>query len=143
MLVREIMSRDVAMTHPDMAVTEVARIMRDADIGFLPVCDGNRLVGTVTDRDLVIRCLAEGGDMTGVTVRQAMTDTIVFCLEDAEHKEAAQLMGKAQIRRLPVLDRENRLVGIVSLGDIADETDDDLVAGQTLQDIAEKGRVTA
>ncbi|WP_439817315.1 CBS domain-containing protein [Zavarzinia sp. CC-PAN008] len=138
MLVREFMSRDVLMARPDMPIVEAARIMRDADVGFLPVCDDNRLVGTVTDRDIVVRCLAVVEDTAAACVRDAMTADIVFCLEDEEHHVAATLMGRMQVRRLPVLDRQHRLVGIVSLGDIADGTNDDVVAGQALQDIAEK-----
>jgi CBS domain-containing protein len=118
MQIREIMSRDVHLVHPGDPIREAARQMRDHDIGSLPVADGDRLVGYLTDRDIVIRAIADGGG-ADATVREAMSDRILYCFEDEPVESVAENMARNQIRRLPVLTREKRLCGIVALGDIA------------------------
>lgn len=110
--------------------------MRDVDTGFLPVGQDDRLVGTLTDRDITIRAVAEGHDPKVVRVREAMSENLVYCMEDQDSSEAAELMAENDIRRLPVLNSDKRLVGIVSLGDLAARTNDDDVVGQTVQDIS-------
>jgi CBS domain-containing protein len=115
--------------------------MRDMDIGPLPVCgDNDRLVGMLTDRDITVRAVAEGQDPRTAKVRDAMTPDIVYCFEDQDVSEAAQLMKDQQIRRLVVLNRDKRLVGIVSLGDLAVETGDERLAGNTLEAVSEPVR---
>src|SRR5947209_1379155 len=131
MLVREVMTRDVAVVHPDTPVQEAADRMKDLDVGLLPVCDGDRLVGMVTDRDLTVRSTAEGLDPWTACVRDALTPGVVYCFEDQDAAEAARVMKERQVRRLPVLDRDKRLVGIVSLGDLAVETGDRQLAGDS------------
>jgi CBS domain-containing protein len=103
----------------------------------LPVCDRDRLVGMLTDRDIAVRAVAEGYDPWTDHVKDAMTPDIVYCFEDQDVKEAAQLMKEKQIRRLVVLNRDKRLVGIVSLGDLAVDTGDEKLAGETLEQISE------
>ena len=118
MLVRDIMTRDVQLLAPHQTMRDAARRMRDDNIGSLPVADGDRLVGYVTDRDLVVRGLAEG--FTGDTqIHDVMTDQVLYCFEDEDVEEVAVNMADNQVRRLPVLSREKRLVGIVALGDLA------------------------
>ena len=138
MKVRDVMTRDVELVTPDTSLQDAARKMRDTDTGFLPVGENDRLVGTLTDRDITIRSTAEGQDPKSAKVRDAMTDELVFVLEESEATEAADLMARRQIRRLPVLDQDKRLVGVVSLGDLATRTPDDDVVGQTVQDISEQ-----
>jgi CBS domain-containing protein len=122
MLVCDIMSRDVRTVAPDAALQWAAQTMLSAGIGALPVCDGDRLLGVITDRDIAIRAVAHGLPGTA-PVSQAMTLDALFAYEDEEVEAALQRMKAQQVRRLVVLDRRRRLVGIVSLGDIAVEPD--------------------
>lgn len=140
MQIRDIMTRQVELVTPDTSLTEAARMMRDADIGFLPVGEGDRLVGTLTDRDIAVRAVAEGKDPNNARVRDAMSPHIAYAFEDQDTNEAAQLMSEKQIRRLPILNRDKRLVGVVAIGDLATKTGDDDVVGQTVQDVSEPGR---
>ena len=118
MLVRDIMTRDVQLLTLYDTMQEAARRMRDDNIGSLPVAEGDRLVGYVTDRDLVVRGLAEG--FSGDThVQDVMTDQVLYCFEDEDVEEVAVNMADNQVRRLPVISRDKRLVGIVALGDMA------------------------
>jgi len=119
MHLREVMSKEVEIIHPDASVKEAAVRMRGLNIGGLPVCDGDRLVGFVTDRDITVRTTAEGRDPAKTKVSDAMTPEVVYCFEDQDVEEAARLMESKQLRRLPILSRAKRLVGIVSLGDLA------------------------
>ena len=118
MLVREIMTADVQLLSPDESIQSAACRMRDKEIGSLPVSSGDRLVGYITDRDIVVRGLAAGKKLSA-PVHEVMTDRILYCFEDEEVESVAASMAHNQVRRLPVLTREKRLCGIVSLGDIA------------------------
>jgi CBS domain-containing protein len=138
MKIRDVMTRDVELVNPDTSLQEAARKMRETDTGFLPVGEHDRLVGTLTDRDITIRAVAEGQDPKSAKVRDAMSDELVYVFEDAEAVEAADLMAQRQIRRLPVLNEDKRLVGVVSLGDLATRTSDDDVVGQTVQDVSKQ-----
>jgi CBS domain-containing protein len=124
MLLRDVMTPHVEVIHPDATLTEAARKMKALDVGPVPICDGDRLQGMITDRDITIRATAEGRDPNTTRVREVMTPDIVYCFEDQDVREAAQIMEERQIRRLVVLNREKRLVGIVSLGDLATQTDE-------------------
>jgi CBS domain-containing protein len=136
MKIRDIMTTGVELVHPDTTLRDAAQKMRDADTGFLPVGEDDRLVGTLTDRDITIRAVAEGHDPKVTRVREAMGGDLVYCFEDQDSSEAAELMAENDIRRLPVLNSDKRLVGIVSLGDLAAKTGDDDIVGQTVQDIS-------
>jgi CBS domain-containing protein len=112
--------------------------MKELDVGMLPVCgDNDRLVGTLTDRDITIRAVAEGLDPRTALVRDVMTPSVVYCFEDEDVEEAARLMKDNQVRRLVVLNRDKRLVGIVSLGDLAVDTGDEHLAGSALEAVSE------
>jgi CBS domain-containing protein len=137
MRVSEVMTRGAECTHPDATVREAAVRMQSLDVGSLPVCENDRLVGMVTDRDVTVRTTAAGADPNDARVRDAMTPGVHFCFDDQDVAEAAQLMKDNQVRRLPVLDRNKRMVGIVSLGDLAVETQDDQLAGNTLEAVSE------
>jgi CBS domain-containing protein len=120
MKVKEIMTREVEVVHTEDPVKEAAQKMRVRDIGFLPVFDGDQLVGALTDRDIILRSTADGLDPSRQIGRELVTAPIVYCFEDQDVEEAAKLMEEHQIRRLAVMGREgNRLVGVVSLGDVA------------------------
>jgi CBS domain-containing protein len=122
--VSEFMTRDVKMVHPQDPIREAARQMRDLDVGSLPVTDGDRLVGFVTDRDIVVRGLADscGPDSP---IKDVMSEKLLYCFEDDSVESVAKNMGRNQVRRLPVLTREKRLCGIVALGDIANKGADE------------------
>ena len=133
MQVKDVMTRGAECISPDTTVREAARKMRDLDVGSLPICDGDRLNGMLTDRDIAIRGVAEGLDPQATKAREVMTAGIDYCFEEDNVDEAARHMQAKQIRRLAVLNRNKRLVGIVSLGDLAVETGDEHLAAETLQ----------
>ncbi|MCC6179142.1 MAG: CBS domain-containing protein [Chloroflexi bacterium] len=136
-LVRDVMTRDVEIASSSTPIAEVARKMRDLGVGSLPICDSGRLLGMVTDRDLSVRAMAEGRDPVSTTARDVMSPDAVWVFEDQPAAVAANVMRQRQIRRLPVLDRGERLVGIVALGDLATELPDDRLKGATLEAISE------
>jgi len=119
MLIREVMTRDVDLVSPDTTLSSVARRMRDRDIGALPVGDDDKLVGMVTDRDIVLNAVASDLDPAKTTARDVMSTRVLYCFDDQQAEEVLKNMGDVQVRRLPVVDRNKRLVGIVSLGDLA------------------------
>jgi CBS domain-containing protein len=111
--------------------------MKNLDVGPLPVCENDRIVGIITDRDITVRGVCEGCDPKITMVRYVMTPGVVYCFEDQDIQEAAELMREKRIRRLAVLNRNKRLVGIVSLGDLALETGDEHLAWETLEKVSE------
>ena len=119
MRIAEIMTQDPEVVTSDSILTDAALKMRELDVGMLPIGKDDRLVGMLTDRDITIRATAEGRDPTKTQVHEVMTQEVVYCFEDQDVLEAAKLMQEKQIRRLPILNQEKRLVGIVSLGDVA------------------------
>jgi CBS domain-containing protein len=139
MQVKEVMSPGVECISPGESLREAAQKMRKLDVGPLPVCENDRLIGILTDRDIVVRAVADGSDPHATTVRDTMTPQIVYCFEDQEVAEVARLMEQKQIRRLVVLNRSKRLVGIISLGDLAVATGDEHCAARTLESISEPG----
>jgi CBS domain-containing protein len=142
MKLKDIMTETVEVVAPDTSLYEAARRMRDLDVGALPVCDGDRLVGMLTDRDLTVRAVAEGRDPKSEPVRKSMTPEIAYCFEDQTAAEAEEIMAEKQIRRLPVLNRDKRLVGIVSLGDLATRTHEARAVGKTLEKVSEPAAET-
>jgi CBS domain-containing protein len=136
MQVSEILTREVETIRPETSAREAAQRMRSMDVGALPVCDGRRLLGMVTDRDLTLRILAEGRDPNATPVQDAMTPDVCYAFEDDDVQRAAQIMKDNQIRRLPVVDRDKHLVGILAIGDIATHATDQL-SGDTLEKISE------
>ncbi len=134
--IRDIMSRDVELVAPDETVQNAARKMRLRDVGFLPICDGSRLVGTLSDRDITVRAVAEGLDPKTTAVRDLATERVVWCFEDEEVNKAARKMQTEQVRRVMIIDRKNKqLVGVVSLGDLA-VNGTQAVSGEVLQTVS-------
>ena len=136
-MVRDVMTRGVETAAPDTTIAEVARRMRDLDVGSLPVTDGNRLLGIVTDRDLSVRATAAAKDPNSTRVREVMSPELAWIFDDEPADAAARVMRERQIRRLPVLDRSDRLVGVVALGDLATDLGDDKLKGATLEEISQ------
>lgn len=135
MQVKEMMTDTVALIGPSALLVEAARRMREEGVGVLPVGEGDRLIGMITDRDIMARAIAEGMDPTATTVKSVMSDKVLYCYEDQTGEEVAENMAKNQIHRLPVLDRDKRLVGIISLSDIS--------AGTTSATSAETAKETS
>ena len=134
MLVSDAMTAQVVTAKPTDTIKRVATIMKEVDTGVAPVIDDGKVVGMITDRDIVLRVVAEGGDLNG-PVSAVMTDDVQTCREDDNLADAAAIMGSHQLRRLPVLNDAGRLVGILSLGDIAQDYGAKKV-GQTLEEIS-------
>ena len=137
MKVSEAMTRDVRVASPDQTIQDAARLMAEVDTGVLPVGENDRLVGMITDRDIAVRGVAEGkGPQT--TIREVMTEHVHYCFEDEDTAQVAQKMADSQVRRLPVLNQDKRLVGILSLGDLA-VMQGGRPAGEALAGISEPG----
>jgi CBS domain-containing protein len=136
MLIREIMTEQVEFVRPDESLQEAALKMRDFGVGPLPVCENEGVVGMLTDRDITIRAVAEGRDPESTKVRDVMSGELICCFEDQEVEVAERLMTSQQIRRVVVLNRDKRLVGIVSLGDLAVEARSPVRAGEILQGVS-------
>ena len=137
MKVSEVMTRDVRLIEPNQTIRDAARLMAEMDAGIMPVREGDRLVGMITDRDIAIRAVAQGkGPQTAV--REVMTDEVKYCFEDDDSDAVERNMSDIQVRRLPVLNRDKRLVGIVSLGDLA-TTDKSANVGSAMAGISQPG----
>ena len=132
---KDLMSGDVKVISPDMSIRDAARQMRDGDFGMLPVGENDRMIGTISDRDIAIRAVAEGKD-SATKVRDVMSEGIAWAFEDDSVEEAAKIMSTRQVRRLPVVDRDKRLVGIVALGDFAVESSEIRPAAEALSEIS-------
>ena len=137
MKVSEVMTRNVQTVRPDQPVQEAAGFMLSADAGSIPVTEGDRLIGMITDRDIAVRGVAKGNG-PDTPVRDLMSSDCICAREDDDVEDAASKMSEAQVRRLPVIDRNEQLCGIVSLGDLSRETDD-ATAGQALEGVSQPG----
>ena len=137
MQLREVMTPHIEEITPQANLQEAAQKMKSLDVGSLPVCENDRLIGMLTDRDIAVRAVAEGCDPKQTCVRDAMTAGAIFCYEDDDIREAARIMEDKQIRRLPVFNRQGRAVGMVSLGDIATRIGDDHLSGDVLQQVSQ------
>ena len=135
MHVKDIMSSDFHIASPQTTVRQAAELMRDGDFGYLPVGDSEKLKGAVTDRDIVIRAIASGHDPE-TPLSDIMSESIVYCFEDDDIREAGDLMKREQIRRLAVLNDAKRLVGVITLGDIA-RADEQRLAGEIELQVAQ------
>jgi CBS domain-containing protein len=132
------MSPNVEVANPDDTIQSAAMKMTEIDAGILPVGENDRLVGMVTDRDIAVRAVAQGRDPKSTKVREVMSGEVKYCFDDEDVTEVAKNMADLQVRRLPVLNREKRLVGIISVGDLAAD-DEPSKAGDALQGIAQPG----
>lgn len=136
MLLRDLMTATIEDIPADATLMQAAQKMKALDIGAIPVREYDRLVGMITDRDITVRAVAQGRDPTTVPVREAMSRDLCFCYEDQSVESVATLMEERQIRRLPVFDRNQRAIGIVSLGDLAVRNGDDRLSGKVLERVS-------
>ena len=138
MQVKDVMTSGVECISPDTTLREAAQKMKEFDVGLLPICGENdRLAGMITDRDITVRAVADGLDPSMAQAHDVMTPKVIYCYEDQEVSDAAHMMEQNQIRRLVVLNRDKRLTGILSLGDLAVDTGDEELAGHTLEAVSE------
>jgi CBS domain-containing protein len=135
--VRDVMTANPECVSEKDSIRDVARIMRDEDTGIVPVVDGKKIIGLITDRDIVVRGLAEGKDLGNARVNDFMTKQVRSVREDDSVNDALQLMTGAEIRRVPVVNRNDEIVGIVSLGDIASDSKQPGKVGKAVEDISE------
>jgi CBS domain-containing protein len=134
---RDVMTPDPATVSAKDSIREAARIMASEDTGVVPVVDGRKVVGLVTDRDIVVRCVAEGKDTASAKVNECMTKSVRSVKEDTPVNEVLTMMSNAQIRRVPVVNNRDELVGIVSIADISTETKQDGRVGKTIEQISQ------
>lgn len=132
---RDLMSRNVNVINPDTTIEEAAKKMRDGGFGMMPVGEDDRMIGTISDRDIAIRAVAEGKDPL-TKVREVMSEGVTWVYEDDSVEDAAMIMSERQVRRLPVVNRDKRLVGIVALGDFAVESSEIRPAAEALSGIS-------
>ena len=142
MRVQELLKGNVITVRADAGIQEVARKMADEDIGFLPVVDASgKAIGTITDRDIVVRLIAKGGDLKNAKIEQAMTKDVVSIRPDEEVQKAAELMKQRKISRVLVCDQQGKAVGVVSLGDLA-ERHEETDVGRTVKELKEGASLT-
>ena len=137
MKISEVMTASVETCSPEDTLQAVAERMASLDVGAIPICESERIIGMITDRDIVVRAVAKGEDISTCKAGDVMSPDIVFCSPDDSVSEAAQLMAARQIRRLVVIDDQKKLCGIVALGDLAIENQDDKLTGRVLGHISE------
>jgi CBS domain-containing protein len=135
MQAKELMTGKVQCVAPDTKIPDAAKQMKALDVGFLPVCENDRLVGALTDRDIVLRLIADGKDVKKCKARDAMTDDVFWCYEDLTADEVANYMAEKEVRRVLILNRDKRLVGVISIGDLA-KRGEEQITGETIKDIA-------
>jgi CBS domain-containing protein len=135
--VKDFMTPDPKTVSEKDSIREAARIMAKEDTGVVPVVDGKKVIGMITDRDIVVRLVAEGKDPSTAKVTEAMSKNVKAVKEDTPVNEALQLMSKEQIRRLPVVNNKNELIGILSIGDIAKDGRENGTIGKTVEKISE------
>ena len=137
MQLKDFINYRVEMVGTTDSLQQAAEKMRNLDVGSMPVCDGKQLVGVVTDRDITIRATADGKDPTKTQVKEIMTHDVVCCFHDTEVEEAARIMQENQIRRIFVINEDQELVGVTSLGELATVTGDLMMAGETVKRVSE------
>ena len=138
MYVKEVMSSSPIYISPTTTLKDAAIKMRDYDFGFIPVGENDRLIGIVTDRDITIRSVADGLDPNTTCVKDTLSDKVLYCWEDDDIEKAAESMEKQQVHRLIVLDNNKRMIGVISLGDLARKTHDEELCGEVVEGISEK-----
>lgn len=137
MKVSEVLTRNIKYVSRGTSLEEAAKLMKDHDCGSIPVADGDKLVGMVTDRDIVIRCLADGKNPLTVSAEECMSSGVLYCYDDQDVEEVLANMGQQAVRRLPVVDRNKNLVGIVSFGDLSAACKDKARCGEAMEQIRE------
>jgi CBS domain-containing protein len=137
MKAKDIMTTAVKCISPDMRIQDAAKEMKTLDVGFLPVCESERLIGTLTDRDIALRVVGEGKNPQDCKARDVMTSDVYWCYDDQTADEVADFMAEKEVRRVLILNRNKRLAGVISIGDLSKARGEQEKAGKTLKEIAE------
>ncbi len=138
MLIRDIMhKKEVQLVEPKTPIQEVAQLMKDGEFGIVPVQEDDKMVGMITDRDIVLRCVAEGKNPEKCMAKDVMTDEVLYCYDDQDVEELAQSLSDNKVRRMPVVNRDKRLVGIISLSDLARQSGVSHLVGRTLSHVSQ------
>jgi len=137
MQIKEILSKDVQYANPETSIRQIAEMMKEHDCGSVPVADNDKLVGMITDRDIVLRCVAEDKDALIMTAQECMTTGVLYCNDTDEVDAVLENMGEEAVRRLPVVNSSKNLVGIVSFGDLAAACENKKIPGKAMEQIAE------
>lgn len=140
MQAKSFMSRNVECIFPNTSIQEAARKMQSLDVGFLPICKDDRIVGTLTDRDIVLRVVAAGKDLARLSAQDVMTTDVHWCYDDQTAEEIGDYMAEKEIRRVLILDRNKRLAGVVSIGDLSKVQGQQEKTGETMREIAGAGK---
>ncbi len=140
MQVKDVMTKQVKVIPSNATIRDAAKLMKDIDTGFIPVIDTDNVIGVITDRDIVLRSTAEGRNPNETKVEEVMTKEFFFLYEDEDVKEAAKVMSDRQVRRLPVVNRQEELVGVLSLGDLSVDTSDEKLSGKALEEISKPAK---
>lgn len=135
--VSQIMNRNVRVISPDTSVRQAAQEMKSLDVGALPVCDGERLIGMLTDRDIAVRSVADNKEPQNTKVSDIMSPEVVWCFDDASTEEVAAKMADHQVRRIPVVNRQKKLVGVVAMADLATSQQDPDTKADTIEGVSE------
>jgi CBS domain-containing protein len=136
MQAKDLMTRSVQCISPQTRICDAAQMMKLLDVGFLPVCENDRLIGTITDRDIVLRLVADGRNVTNSKASDIVTNDVFWCYEDQTADEVCDFMSQKEIRRVLILNRNKRLVGVLSIGDLA-KRGEDQKAGKAIKEITE------
>jgi len=137
MRIKDVMTRDVAVVEPGTTIREAADLMKSLDVGLLPVCESDRVIGMLTDRDITVRATAVGQGPDDALVQDVMSPDVFFVFENQDVEEAARVMKQQQVRRVAVLNEDKQLVGIASLGDLAVDTADAMLTGEVVGRVSE------
>jgi len=135
--ISHIMNRNVRVVSPDTNVRQAAQEMKSLDVGALPVCNGQQLIGMITDRDIAIRSVADNKDPQNTKVSDIMSPEVIWCFDDASTEEVAAKMADHQVRRIPIVDRQKKLVGVVALADLATSQEDADTKADTIEAVSE------
>ena len=137
MQIKECLTKDVKWTTPDTTATEIAKMMKENDIGSVPIGENDKLTGMVTDRDIVVNCLAEGLNPSETSASEFMSEGVLYCYDTDSAEEVLENMGQKKISRMPVVNSDKRLVGIVSIGDLSSHFPNNEKLGKTVENIKE------
>lgn len=137
MKIKDTLSENVQFVDPDAPLIEVAQLMKDYDCGSIPVAENEKLIGMITDRDIILRCISDGRDPATMTARECMTSGILYCYENDTVEDVLENMGSQAVKRLPVVNKGKRLVGIVSFGDLSAACVDKSCSGEAMEKIRE------
>lgn len=143
MRIRDVMTANPKLCSPDTTLKEAACMMRDNDTGFIPVCDGDRITGVLTDRDMVVRGICQGVNTAQATVKDCMSQDLCWIKQDQDVKDAIAMMEERKIRRMLVMDESKRLVGVLSLGDLAEVKETKKLAEEVLEKVSESAKTMA